>query len=92
MPAVTPSVHTCRWAEPTLFLQPPLWYEAWDYPWSCTAGGIARILTDVTACRACPRWQPQASERPASRCARIPVLAIRSDEGREERPFNSASW
>jgi hypothetical protein len=84
MPAITRLVQTCRWAQPTLFLQPPLWYEAWDYPWSCTADGIVRILADPGACRICPRWEPRGAERPHSQCTRIPALVIRGDERREE--------
>jgi hypothetical protein len=52
------SVQTCRWAEPTLFLQRPLWLDAWDYPWGCAVDAVPHVLSDVTICHGCRRWAP----------------------------------
>ena len=56
------SATTCRWAMPTLFLQPPLWLQATDYPWSCTRDIEPRPLLTTDECQSCPRWQPQCVE------------------------------
>lgn len=49
-------VQHCRWAQPTLFLAPPLWTAAEDYPWSCDADGEPRLIEDTGVCLTCGRW------------------------------------
>lgn len=49
-------VQHCRWAQPTLFLAPPLWTDAEDYPWSCDADGEPRLIEDTGVCLKCGRW------------------------------------
>jgi hypothetical protein len=49
---------TCRWAEPTLDQQWPMWLDAWSWPWCCrTEDDVPRLLPATTDCRKCPRWQ-----------------------------------
>jgi len=66
------NVQRCRWAEPTLFQDSPLWTEAEAYPWSCKADGDPRVVEDTTVCATCGRWAPrgpEAAARPAAeRC------------------------
>ncbi len=52
------SVQSCRWSEQTLFLPPPYWLEAWDFPWCCRLEPSAtpRLLSDGSVCRTCPLW------------------------------------
>ncbi len=59
----------CRWATPTLFLRPPLWFEAERAPWTCLRDKRPRVLTTTEACAACPRWEPRdvAPSIPAGR-------------------------
>jgi hypothetical protein len=52
----------CRWAEPTLFLQFPLWMAAEDYPWSCSRDGDHRMLATTTTCHTCRRWDARDSD------------------------------
>ena len=47
----------CRWAMPTLFLRPPLWLEAEDYPWSCVRDETPRVLSSTDVCATCPDWE-----------------------------------
>lgn len=57
----TKSAASCRWAMQTLDLEPPLWLDAWNYPWSCVRDGDARPLGSTDECRTCPRWQPHGA-------------------------------
>lgn len=59
--AIPHTVQNCRWAEPTLLLENPLWMAAEDYPWSCRRDGDTRILATTTVCRACQRWELRES-------------------------------
>jgi hypothetical protein len=57
---------TCRWAQPTLFLEPPLWIEAADRPWTCTRHDVQQPLQSTIACVSCPQWQSRdASDHPS---------------------------
>jgi hypothetical protein len=60
-------VQHCRWAEPTLFLQNPLWTAAEKYPWSCHADGVPRPVEDTHLCTVCGRWAAR-EPAPASCC------------------------
>ena len=66
------NVQRCRWAEPTLFQETPIWTEAEDYPWSCKADGDPRVVEDTSVCATCGRWAPRgpaAVAKPAAqRC------------------------
>jgi hypothetical protein len=67
------NVQGCRWAEPTIFQENPLWTAAEDYPWSCKADGDPRVVEDTGRCETCGRWAPRGprlAERPetAERC------------------------
>jgi hypothetical protein len=55
---------TCRWAVPTLFLAPPIWFYAWDAPWTCVRRGAARVLGSADQCCGCPGWEPAAVRGP----------------------------
>ena len=55
------SAANCRWAVQTLYLEPPLWLDAWTYPWSCVRDGDARPLASTDACRTCAHWQPHGA-------------------------------
>lgn len=84
------AVHTCRWAEPTLYLSRPLWLEAWDYPWSCTASGVPSVLKDVTVCESCPRWAPAFEHTPnrgRTGCRAHPALIFRDAAEAEALTF-----
>jgi hypothetical protein len=59
------NVQRCRWAEPTLFQDSPIWTEAEAYPWSCKADGDPRIVEDTMVCSSCGRWAPRGPERVA---------------------------
>jgi len=50
---------TCKWASPTLFLNWPLWLDAWSWEWSCYSHGAFRPLQRPHECRDCPRWRPR---------------------------------
>jgi hypothetical protein len=50
------SVHTCRWATPTLFLPWPLWFDAAEYEWSCTRGPLPRGIAKPATCTECDGW------------------------------------
>jgi hypothetical protein len=61
--STTPGFHaavTCRWAIPTLFLGRPLWFSAWDKPWTCTYREDARPLDTTDTCAVCRGWEPKA--------------------------------
>jgi hypothetical protein len=53
------SVQRCRWAEPTLFVDEPLWTEAEAFPWTCRADGDPHVVEDTTYCATCGRWVPR---------------------------------
>ena len=55
------TVQTCRWADPTLLLENPLWMAAEDYPWSCHRDGDTRVLATTMVCHTCPRWESRES-------------------------------
>jgi hypothetical protein len=57
------NVQRCRWAEPTLFADTPVWIAAEDFPWACYADGPPRPLEDTQQCSVCRRWSPRPSER-----------------------------
>lgn len=48
---------TCRWAQPTLFCEPPFWLYAWDAPWTCVRTAAPRLLGTTEPCGRCPRWK-----------------------------------
>lgn len=50
-------IQTCKWATPTLFLQWPLWLDAWSWPWSCAQSGHLRLISHSESCRICPFWE-----------------------------------
>jgi hypothetical protein len=59
------TIQRCRWAEPTLFQDPPHWTAAEDYPWSCNAEGEPHPVIDTLVCLTCGRWaarDPQVAE------------------------------
>ena len=56
------NVQRCRWAEPTLFQESPIWTEAEDYPWSCKADGDPHVVEDTGVCATCGRWAPRGPE------------------------------
>ncbi len=53
------TVQRCRWAEPTLFAEEPIWTEAEEFPWSCRADGAPHVVEDTTLCTTCGRWVPR---------------------------------
>jgi hypothetical protein len=53
------TVQRCRWAEPTLFVDEPIWTEAEQYPWTCRAEGPPHVVEDTTLCATCGRWVPR---------------------------------
>lgn len=55
------SASNCRWAVQTMWLDAPLWLDAWMYPWSCVRDSDARPLESTDECRSCPRWQPHGA-------------------------------
>jgi hypothetical protein len=60
---------TCKWASPTLFLNWPLWLDAWSWEWSCYRHSAYRPVMTQEDCRACPRWEARGTEDGAgSRC------------------------
>jgi len=68
---------TCKWGSPTLFLSYPLWLDAWTWEWSCDSHGALRPLTDTSACRQCPRWEPAAAGAVRAQCHDDPPGAAR---------------
>lgn len=48
---------SCRWAQPTLFLESRLWLESWDRPWTCMRDGTPRTLESTEPCATCSRWE-----------------------------------
>jgi hypothetical protein len=50
---------TCRWATPTLFLNRPLWLEAWDAPWTCIYRDPPDPLETTNTCATCLNWEPR---------------------------------
>jgi hypothetical protein len=57
---------TCCWATPVLFLAPPLWYEAEDYPWACIRGTVPRFLETTAVCATCANWTPRQPDEAAT--------------------------
>lgn len=53
----------CRWATPTLLLDPPLCYEAGDSPWTCVRGAEPRPLDTTETCADCAQWEPRRALR-----------------------------
>jgi hypothetical protein len=51
------SAVTCRWAQPTLFLGPPLWLDAQDTPWTCVRDTTPQPLDSTGVCADCRRWE-----------------------------------
>jgi len=72
------SAANCQWATPTLLLQPPLWLEASDRPWSCVRDAAPSILDTTEICAACPRWEPHA-QSPGSWRQAIPDTGWRKN-------------
>jgi hypothetical protein len=56
------NVQHCRWAEPTLFQENPLWTAAEEYPWTCKADGEPKPVEDTGRCATCGRWAPRSPE------------------------------
>lgn len=56
---------TCRWAEPTLFMPAPFWFEAESSPWTCVREAIPNVLPTTVKCADCARWQPRTPRRSA---------------------------
>ena len=49
---------TCRWAEPTLYQEWPMWLDAWSWPWSCCRiAGSPRSMPATTDCHSCEDWE-----------------------------------
>jgi hypothetical protein len=48
---------TCKWAKPTLFLEWPLWIDAWSWEWSCHKDGAFKPVKGPADCRTCAQWQ-----------------------------------
>jgi hypothetical protein len=63
---MTSSKHTstCRWAIPTLFLNPPIWLYAWDASWTCVHDGEPRVLGSTECCATCGLWEGPAEGVP----------------------------
>ena len=53
---------TCKWATPTLFLQWPLWTDAWSWEWSCHRNGAFNPVKSPDHCRTCPAWEDKTSD------------------------------
>jgi hypothetical protein len=62
--SATHGASTCHWAAPTLFLEPPFWFEAQQYPWSCTCEATRRLLGTTEECATCHRWEMRRAETP----------------------------
>jgi hypothetical protein len=54
------SAATCRWATPTLLVDPPTCYDAEAFPWTCVRGGDPHPLETTEVCIHCEHWQPRA--------------------------------
>ncbi len=55
---------TCQWATPTLFLEAPFWFEAQQYPWTCTHDDAApHLLWTTDICATCHRWRVRRHAR-----------------------------
>jgi hypothetical protein len=52
------SVQTCRWAQATILLPRPYWFDASRNAWSCLIDGAPEMLVDPLLCRTCERWTP----------------------------------
>jgi hypothetical protein len=52
---------TCRWASPTIFFPPPVWFEAEHRPWTCRYGACPRVLDTTDSCATCRHWEPRSS-------------------------------
>jgi len=53
---------TCRFAIPTLFFPRPVWFEAWDTPWTCTYRDDPHPIKTTDGCAACRNWEPKPAE------------------------------
>jgi hypothetical protein len=53
---------TCRWATPTLFMIRPVWFRAWDAPWTCTYRDVPEPLETTDVCADCRDWEPRPPE------------------------------
>jgi hypothetical protein len=57
------TVQRCKWAESTLLLPMPYWFDAWNAPWSCWAeDGRPRLIESTEVCASCARWTPKDSK------------------------------
>jgi hypothetical protein len=63
----THAASTCRWAEPTVFAEPPLWFYANDCFWTCSSGNKPRLLQTTNTCCSCPQWALRDEEPGTSR-------------------------
>jgi hypothetical protein len=54
-----PSVVSCRWSCPTLWLPYPVWLVSERMPWTCLRDPEPGPLVDTDICRDCPRWEPR---------------------------------
>ena len=53
------TIQGCRWAEPTLFQDTPLWIASERFPWTCHVDGRPERVDDATLCRTCLLWTPR---------------------------------
>ena len=74
------TIAQCRWAESTLFLAHPLWTDAAEYPWSCTADGDPAVVEDTARCATCGRWASRTPQlvntcacQPPATCSQVPA-------------------
>ena len=51
------TLQNCRWAQPTLFLPMPSWFDAWHGLWTCRRDVCPRLLDPEEKCATCPRWE-----------------------------------
>lgn len=54
---------TCRWADATVFLDAPSWFDAEQKPWACLRDAAPRVLETTESCALCSRWAPRAAHQ-----------------------------
>ena len=54
---------TCRWAEATVFLAAPFWFDAEQRPWACIRHAAPRVLETTEVCALCSRWEPRPAHQ-----------------------------
>jgi hypothetical protein len=64
--SLTNGPQSCRWGQPTLFLDYPVWLYAWDSPWTCGHPAHPGPLETAETCASCRHWTPSGGHDPES--------------------------